>query len=347
MKSRLSILLALVLASVLSACAWSPEKYEATNPEVFHERDRSEKVVFADRTGLAEFESEADPVYLLGEGDRLALSVWGRTEFESKPVIGPDGRISMPLVGTLRMAQLSRDEAAESIARALRKYYKAPVVSLSVEQYVSNRITVLGRVQNPGVLNFDKVPTILEVLARAGALPVIDKQATLTRCAIFRGRDKVIWVNLQLLLSRSDPSYNIRLKPNDLVYIPDSNDTSVYVMGAVPRPGAYRLTPDMALLDALAQAGGPNEDAQPQEIAVYRPSRKAVLRAPMSSLMTADQSVNFALEEGDIVYVPKSTLAEAGYVMRQLLPGLSVISFGISTAASVSALKTLNATKMP
>ena len=342
---NLRLFFLLAIASLLSACAWSPATYEATNPEVFHERDRSEKVIFADREGLAEFESEADPVYLLGEGDRLAVSVWGRSEFESKLVIGPDGRISLPLTGTLRLAQLSRDEAAESIARALRKYYKAPVVSLNVEQYMSNRITVLGRVQNPGVLNFDKVPTILEVLARAGALPVIDKQATLTRCAIFRGRDKVIWVDLQRLLSRSDPSYNIRLKPNDLVYIPDSNDTSVYVLGAVPRPGAYRLTPDMALLDALAQAGGPNEDAAPQEIAVYRPSRKAVLRAPMASLMTADRSVNFALEEGDIVYVPKSTLAEAGYVMRQLLPGLSVITFGISTATTMSTLKTLNATK--
>jgi polysaccharide export outer membrane protein len=335
----------LVLASLLSACSWSPAIYEATNPEVFHERDRSEKVNFADREALAEFESEADPVYLLGEGDHLALSVWGRSEFESKHVIGPDGRISLPLAGTMRVAQLSRDEATASIVRALRKFYKAPVVSLNVEQYMSNRVTVLGRVQNPGALNFDKVPTILEVLARAGALPVIDKQATLTRCAIFRGRDKVIWIDLQRLLSRSDPSYNIRLKPNDLVYIPDSNDTSVYVLGSVPRPGAYRLTPDMALLDALSQAGGPNDDAAPQEIAVYRPSRKAVLRAPMASLMTADQSVNFALEEGDIVYVPKSTLAEAGYVMRQLLPGLSVISFGISTATAVTTLQTLKATK--
>lgn len=322
------------LALLLGACSsiGDPVAYKAKNSEVFKETERSDKVSFADRRLLAEFESEVDPVYLLGEGDHLSLSVWDRREYEAKHVVGPDGRISIPLAGSLRVSQLSRDEAAEVIARALRQYYTAPVVHLSVEQYMSNRITVLGRVQNPGAINFDKVPTILEVLARAGALPVMDKQATLTRCAIFRGRDKVIWVDLKELLSHSDPAYNIRLKQNDLIYIPDSNDTSVYVMGAVARPGAYRLTPDMSLLDALSQAGGANEDAAAQQIAVYRPSRKAVLRAPLGALMTGDKKANFALEEGDIVYVPKSGLAEAGYVLRQLLPGLSFMSFGVTTA---------------
>lgn len=43
---------------------------------------------------------------------------------------------------------------------------------------------------------------LLDALARGGSLPVLDKQATLTRCAIFRGREKVIWVDLKRLLNR-------------------------------------------------------------------------------------------------------------------------------------------------
>jgi polysaccharide export outer membrane protein len=143
----------------------------------------------------------------------------------------------------------------------------------------------------------------------------------------------VIWVDLKYLLTRSDPSYNIRLKPNDLVYIPDSNDTSVYVLGAVHRPGAYRLTPDMSVLDALAQAGGPNEDAAPQEMVIYRAGRNALENIPLKSLTTADRKVNFALEEGDTIYVPKSGIANVGYVLRQLLPGLSFMTFGASINA--------------
>ena len=317
-------------ASILAGCAHAPVPVEPASTKFFVPAQRTDTVSYADRAALAELDAEVDPVYMLGAGDHLSVQVLGRPEMSARHVVGPDGRISMPLVGTLRLAAMTREEATATVEKEMRRYFKQPAVALSVEQYSANRVTVLGRVQNPGVINFDKVPTILEVLARAGGLPVLDKQATLTRCAIFRGRDKVVWIDLKHLLARSDPTYNIRLKPNDIVYIPDSGDTSVYVMGAVPRPGAYRLTPDMSLLDALAQAGGPNEDAASQEIAIYRPSRQALEQVPLKSLLTADRRVNFALEEGDIVYVPKSTMAEVGYVLRQLAPGLGFLTFGFA-----------------
>jgi len=321
-------LLALALAA--GGCASTPIPAVPGNAAVFSPAQRTDQVTYADRAALAELEAEVDPVYVLGAGDHINVQVIGRPEMSARHVMGPDGRISVPLAGTLRLATQTREEAAITVEKALARYYTRPVVALSVEQYTSNRVTVLGRVQNPGVLNFDKEPTILEVLARAGALPVLDKQATLTRCAIFRGRDKVVWIDLKHLLARSDPAYNLRLKPNDIVYIPDSGDTSVYVMGAVPRPGAYRLTPDMSLLDALAQAGGPGEDAATGEIAIYRPGKQALERVPLQSLLTADRRVNYALEEGDIVYVPKSGLAEVGYVLRQLAPGLGFMTFGLA-----------------
>jgi len=320
----------LVLALAAAGCAHQGVPTDPQNTAAFQPAQRTDTVSYIDRAALAELDASVDPVYLLGEGDHLSVQVMGRPEMSARHVMGPDGRISMPLVGTLRLATLTREEATATVQTALQRYFARPAVALSVEQYSANRVTVLGRVQNPGVINFDKVPTILEVLARAGALPVLDKQATLTRCAIFRGRDKVIWIDLKHLLARSDPAYNIRLKPNDIVYIPDSGDTSVYVMGAVPRPGAYRLTPDMSLLDALAQAGGPNEDAAVEEIAVYRPGKQALERAPLKSLLTADRRVNFALEEGDIVFVPKSGMAEVGYVLRQLAPGLGFMTFGLA-----------------
>jgi polysaccharide export outer membrane protein len=320
----------LAAALVAAGCAHAPAAVEPVNTQAFQPAQRTDQVNYADRALLAELDADVDPVYLLGAGDHLSVQVLGRPEMSARHVMGPDGRISMPLVGTLQLASMTREEATATVETALQRYFKKPAVALSVEQYSANRVTVLGRVQNPGVLNFDKVPTILEVLARAGGLPVLDKQATLTRCAIFRGRDKVIWIDLKHLLARSDPTYNLRLKPNDIVYIPDSGDTSVYVMGAVPRPGAYRLTPDMSLLDALAQAGGPNEDAAAQEIAIYRPGKQSLQQVPLKSLLTADRRVNFALEEGDIVYVPKSTMAEVGYVLRQLAPGLGFLTFGFA-----------------
>ena len=147
-----------------------------------------------------------------------------------------------------------------------------------------------------------------------------------------RGREKLIWVDLKALLN-GDPSYNIRMKKGDIVFIPDSSDTAVYVLGSVLKPGSYRLTPRMTLLDALAQAGGPNEDAAPQQIGVYRSGAKQIEVIAFSDLVNVARAVNYTLEDGDVVFVPKSNIAEFGYAMRQIASGISVLTFGLTTNA--------------
>jgi polysaccharide export outer membrane protein len=312
---------------LLAGCATAPPAAEPRVP-AFKAVEKSDHVVFPTAAELQALEAPEDVVLRLGAGDVLSLQVWGRPELSGRHTIGPDGVISVPIAGPTQVALLTREEAAARVRQGLERFYEAPHVQFGVEQYTSNRITVLGRVQNPGLLNFDHPPTLLEALAKAGSLPVIDKQATLTRCAIFRGRDKVIWVDLKRLLNGGQTHLNLRMRPGDLVYIPDSADTMVYVLGAVHRPGAYRLTPDMSVMDALATAGGPNEDAQAREIGVYRPARQAVERIALQNLMDARQRVNFALEEGDVIFVPKSGIAEFGYTSRQLAAGLSLLTVG-------------------
>jgi polysaccharide biosynthesis/export protein len=314
----------------LAGCATQEVNLAGARVGAFKPAEKSDHVVFPSAAELAELEGPVDPVFRLGSGDVLSVQVWGRPELSGRHTVGPDGVISVPVAGPLSVAQLSREEAAHRVRSSLMRYYEEPHVLFSVEQYVSNRVTVLGRVQNPGLLSFDHPPTLLETLAKAGALPVIDKQATLTRCAIFRGREKIIWVDLKQLLNGGQVALNLRMRPGDLVYIPDSADTMVYVLGAVHRPGAYRLTPDMSVMDALATAGGPNEDAQPSEIGVYRPARQEMERISLQSLMDGKPRVNFSLEEGDVIFVPKSGIAEFGYVTRQLAAGLSLFTLGLA-----------------
>jgi polysaccharide export outer membrane protein len=333
MKTPLT-LAALAAVALLAGCANQPVPGEPRNTAQFEPPVRGEKVTFLDAEALARFEAETDPVYRLGPGDKLTVDVWKRPELSGEHTVGPDGRISVPLAGTVKLDTMTREEAAGTIGDSLLDFYKRPIVNLRVDEYHANRITVLGRVLTPGVLEFDSQPTLLEALARAGSLPVLDKQATLTRCAVFRGREKIIWVDLKRLLGGGELAYNIRLKPNDLVYIPDSFDTLVYVMGAVEKPGAYRLTPGMTLMDALAQAGGPNEDANEEEIALHRPAAQATDRLSLADLLRAQREVDYTLEEGDVVYVPKRGIANVGYVLEQLLPGLSFITLGAALSGN-------------
>jgi polysaccharide export outer membrane protein len=322
------LLLTFLLSVLLAACGSTQAPQDARRAPPFKAVDKS--VDFPTPESLAELEGTIDPVYRLGPGDVLQVQVWGRPELSGRHVVGPDGVISVPMVGSAKIGTLTREEATLQVKQKFDRFYIDPNVQLTVDQYTSNRVTVLGRVANPGLISFDHMPTLLETLAKAGSLPVIDKQATLTRCAIIRGRDKIIWVDLKRLLNGGDVRLNLRMKSGDLVYIPDSADTMVYVLGAVLRPGAYRLTPDMSLLDALATAGGPNEDAQPKKIAIYRSARKEVEMIDMQQLMDGSKRVNYALEEGDVVFVPKSGMAEVGYMTRQMAAGLSFITLGLA-----------------
>jgi polysaccharide biosynthesis/export protein len=280
---------------------------------------------------LAEFDAGGDSVYRLGEGDEITVDVWGRPELSGKHIIGPDGKITIPYAGVMNITGLSRDGAAKAIAEALSPYYYDVLVTVRVDRYVANRIFILGRVANPGMLTFDTSPTLLEAITRAGSLPVggvgADK-AALVRCAIFRDRDRIAWIDLRRLLTGEDLSLNVRLQRNDVVYIPDADDQLVYVLGEVKTPGAYQVTPNMSFLDALARAGGPSEDATTDTLYVVRPQLRAHLEFALQDLLRPTPELNVAVEEGDIIYVPRRGLAKFGYVMRQLSPLSFLVLFG-------------------
>lgn len=279
---------------------------------------------------LQEFERQAPPSYAFGEGDELIVDVFGHPELSGKHVIGPDGQITLPIAGTVFLAGLSRANGLATIQEAFSKYYTGLSVEVRVEQYASNRIFVLGRVASPGVLHFDAPPTLLEAITRAGSLPVggigADK-AAMNRCVLFRGREAVVWVDLKPLLKEGNLAYNLQLQRNDILYIPDSDDQSVYVLGEVQHPGAYRLRPDMTFMEAYAEAGGTTKDGVPDHIQLIRPSRESTRQVAMRDIMHPDPSLNFTLQDGDIIYVPKRGLAKFGYFMEQFGPasGLAIV----------------------
>ncbi len=321
--AKLMNLLAITTLALLASCASTP----VPHAENFRPIGKPVATALLSKEELALIEESNNPVYRMGSGDVVRLEVFGRPEVSGKHIVGPDGKISVPLAGDLALGELTREEGRDLVTQRLRTFFTQPFVSLIIDEYTSNQVTVLGRVEHAGVQKFAQSPTLAEVLAGAGAMPILDKQATLTRCAIMRGRDKLIWVDLKALLN-GDPAYNLRMKKGDIVFIPDSSDTSIYVLGQVIRPGSYRLTPRMTVLDALAQAGGPSDDAKPQQIGLYRAGSNSTEVIAFADLINPARAANFAMEDGDVLFLPRSGLGDFGYLMRQISPSLSFLTFG-------------------
>lgn len=117
---------------------------------------------------LRDFEPAVGREYELGAGDSISIDVAGRPELDSKQTIGPDGRITLPLAGTILLANRTRDQAADAVAAALSPYYAGLSVTVGVDRYSSNRVLLLGSVEKPGVQTYDRPPTLLEVITRGG-----------------------------------------------------------------------------------------------------------------------------------------------------------------------------------
>jgi polysaccharide export outer membrane protein len=331
----LSVLLALVLAACATPDAPLPELKPGTviPPAKFEVPEKS--ATFSSADAIRQFESQVPNRYLIGPGDKLTVIVAGRTELSGQHTVGPDGNITLPFAGTVKLLDKDRDQAADIIKQALSRFYLDVYITVRIDEYTSNRIVVLGRVEHPGVVHFEDNPSLIEVLSRAGGFPIMRPEQVLTRCAVMRG-NQILWMDLKRLLN-GDLSLNIRLKRNDIIYIPDAYDTSVYVLGEVSRPGVYRLTPKMSFLDALGQAGGPSLRANTDEMRIIRLSQGLSKVVALDAVLTPGQEPNIALEEGDIVYVPRSGVATVGYWLSQINPFTMLLSIQ-SIAANASGL---------
>ena len=143
------------------------------------------------------------------------------------------------------------------------------------------------------------------------------------RCAIYRGNDQVVWVDLKQLLQSGNSMADLRLRRNDIVFVPAQQEVFVSVLGSVMHAGAIPLTPESTLTSVLAQAGGLAEGAS-ANIQVIQPSTGKTVTVPFKSLLTLKGNDEVKLHAGDVVFVPQSGFFKSTYVIQRLSPVASI-----------------------
>lgn len=272
---------------------------------------------------LRDFEPAPDEEYRLGRGDEITVDFAGRPDLQAKLVIGPDGRASLPLAGDLKLAGLTRTEAARAIQNALSRYYDNLSVQVIVTKYTSNRVLVLGAVTKPGDYAFDGTPRLLEALTQAGLVTGgLDKPAQIPEeCAIYRGNQQVVWVQLKKLIESGNTLSDLRLRRGDVIYVPSMSERFVSVMGEVKNPGAIQLTISSTLASVVAQAGGFTDLAGSNpHIQVVDPSTGTSRVYRLHDVLNPVKTREIQLKPGEIVFVTRSAFGQATYVMQRLTP---------------------------
>jgi polysaccharide biosynthesis/export protein len=180
----------------------------------------------------------------LGIGDAIRVTVFQQPDLATDTRISEKGTIAMPLIGEVKVAGKSQAEAAAQIAARLKegKFLKNPQVAVAITTVRSRQVSVLGAVARPGRYPLDDTSSQLsDVIAAAGGISAVGGETVLV---IRDGKEQRV-----PLLGKS-----YQLKGGETVHV--ERAPVFYIYGEVARSGAYRVEPNMTVMQAIAAGGG-------------------------------------------------------------------------------------------
>jgi len=246
--------------------------------------------------------------YLIGKEDILEIIVWGHEDLRRIMPVSLEGMISFPLVGDIQVAGISAGALEKVIAGKLGEgFIIDPQVSVTVKEYKSQRVFLMGEVNKPGTYAVTRENSILYVLSQAGGPTKeageevviirpgkpVDRALTIEEAE--RRREQIVQVNLKDVLA-GDKNSNITIRDGDSVIVPKM--PFFFVMGEVRSPGKYNLERGTTVLMAISIGGGLTPKAAPSRTRITREQngRKVEIRIGMEALVMP----------GDTIIVPES-----------------------------------------
>ena len=223
----------------------------------------------------------------LGVGDTVRVSVHQQADLTTEARISERGTIAMPLVGELKLAGLSQREAAAAIAASLKdgKYLKNPQVSVALTAVRSRQVSVLGEVARPGRYPLDDTSSRLsDVIAAAGG---ISATGTDTVTVMRGGKEEKVRVLGQAFELKGGETIHVERAP------------VFYIYGEVTRAGAYRVEPNMTVMQAIAAGGGITPRGSDRRLKLRRV-------AADGKVVETDAQLRDVVKTNDVIFVKEA-----------------------------------------
>lgn len=164
-----------------------------------------------------------DSHYRLRAGDTLEILVWQEEGLERQVIVAPDGSISFPLAGHLKVRGRTPSQVERALTARLKKFITDPLVTVTVREVRVPEIDiyVVGQVKAAGKFTTDSPTSVMQALSLSGGL---SEFAALGRIKVLRKtRDGEITLpfNYSDVQSGRDLSTNVRLRNGDVVVVPE------------------------------------------------------------------------------------------------------------------------------
>jgi len=247
----------------------------------------------------------------IGPGDLVDLTVYDVPELVLKIRVDASGGVSLPLLGDLKLAGMTVRDSQKLIARELvvRQLVRVPQVSLLIEEYATQGITVYGEVNTPGVYPLIGPHRLYDAISAAGGLTMKAGRAVTILHVGERDHPEVIALSNENSVGHAD----VRIYPGDTIIVPTAG--VVYVLGEVNKPGAFIMenNTSMSLLKAAALAGGTTKIASLKHALIIRESSQGPMQTAVSlEKISHGKASDLQLQAEDILFVPLSNVKNYG-----------------------------------
>ena len=188
-------------------------------------------------------------------------------------------------------------------------------------------ITLLGEFGGPGRYKVNIDTTLANVLSIGRG---INRETADLYMAFVARNKQILPVNLKRLLDYADMSQNIIMEDGDIVFIPNVQEKKYYVLGEVTKPGVYYYRDPVTVMEAISQGGGFLTTAQRSQVVIVRGDINSpqVYEVDGLAMMEGKSLEKFTLQKGDIVYIPRTLIADWNVFLTQLLPSFQAVVLG-------------------
>jgi polysaccharide export outer membrane protein len=251
----------------------------------------------------------------IGPGDLLDLSVFDVPELVLKVRVDVNGCVSLAFLGDLKLGGMTVGNAQRLIARELvaHQLVKDPQVSIFIEEFATQGITVYGEVNAPGIYPLMGPHHLYDVISAAGGLTL---KSGRTVTVLHAGQSDLPEVVALTNVNASENPLehaNVPIYPGDTIVV--SKAGMVYVLGEVNKPGAFLMEDNtsISVLKATALAGGTTKLASLKGSLILRKSLAGTTqtRIPLDKIYHG-KAQDMQLHAEDIVFVPLSNIRNYG-----------------------------------
>jgi polysaccharide export outer membrane protein len=266
--------------------------------------------------------------YILGPEDLITVRVFAADDIPDKPAqIDNNGTVTLPMLGAVHAAGLTVEQFQANLVTAYKKFFKDPQVTVQVNEFHSQPVSVAGNVTTPGVVQLKGNRNLMEVIGQAGGLRADAGDTVLITRNLSEGpipvqgaftdptgKYSIAHINIRSVMSGKDPEGNITIKPHDVITV--NRARMVYVLGNVTRPGGYVMSENetMSVTQAVALAGGWDKTAALSGARILRADGGAQReQIPLNvKKVMENKAPDLELRPDDIVYVPNSLGKQLG-----------------------------------